>query len=198
MIKKRLTFKNFIKEQQQRKIIAVVPGAFKPPHAAHCGMVEEYSKIADEVVVIISDPKKESSLRKTPSGKIISPEKSKDIWEIYTKNLGNVKVVISNKPSPVVAAYDYIETLKDVDVILGASKKGDDWKRWKTAPAYFEKKGFPVTIKDPEEYAVDAKFDNMSATDFRNSLQSGIDGIKPFVPEHLSNSDIEKISEILK
>ena len=161
-------------------------------------MVEEYSKIADEVVVIISDPKKDSSLRKTSSGRIISPEMSKQIWEIYTKPLKNVKVIISNKPSPVVAAYAYIETLKDVDVILGASKKDDDWKRWTTAPSYFQKHGFPVTIKDPEESAVDAKFDNMSATDFRNNLQNGPDAIKPFVPKHLSNSDIEKVIEILK
>ena len=77
-------------------------------------MVEEYSNIADEVVVIISDPKKDSSLRKTPSGRIITPEMSKQIWEIYTKPLKNVKVIISNKPSPVVAAYDYIETLKPI------------------------------------------------------------------------------------
>ena len=40
------------------RVVALVPGAFKPPHNGHLAMVEEYSDEADEVVVLISAPLK--------------------------------------------------------------------------------------------------------------------------------------------
>ena len=194
------TFKEFFLEQQQQKqykeTVAVVPGAFKPPHAGHYAMVKEYADMADKVVVIISNPSKDSSVRKTPSGKPITSEISKEVWDLYTKSLGNVEVVISDQPSPVKAAYDYIETLKDVNVILGASKKGGDWKRWSAASKYF--KDFPVNVLDPEKTAVNPSNNNMSATDFRNALQDNKEKAISFLPKHLSKKEIESVFEILK
>lgn len=191
-------FQQFFKEQQQKQYketIAVVPGAFKPPHAGHYAMVKEYADIADKVVIIISNPSKESSIRKTPSGKAITSEMSKEIWEIYTKALNNVEVVISEEPSPVKAAYDYIETLEGVNIILGASKKGGDWKRWSTAPKYF--KDFPVNVLDPEKTAVNPSNNNMSATDFRKALQEDPEKALTFLPKHLSKNDSSTILTIL-
>ena len=68
--------------------------------------------MADEVVVIISKPSK--SARKTNTGKIISAEQSKKVFEIMIKAQGlkNVKVVLSPTPSPIKASYDYAEKLK--------------------------------------------------------------------------------------
>ena len=42
------------------KTVAVVPGAFKPPHLGHLDMVRKYADMADEVIVIISKPTKQA------------------------------------------------------------------------------------------------------------------------------------------
>ena len=39
------------------KTIAIVAGAIKPPQAGHWDMVQKYAEKADEVIVLISDPK---------------------------------------------------------------------------------------------------------------------------------------------
>ena len=38
------------------RTLAIVPGAFKPPHLGHLSMVKQYASEADEVVVLISSP----------------------------------------------------------------------------------------------------------------------------------------------
>ena len=42
------------------RTIAIVPGAFKPPHLGHLSMVKQYAGEADEVVVLVSSPLKAS------------------------------------------------------------------------------------------------------------------------------------------
>ena len=127
---------DYLGEQKLQPSVALVPGSFKPPHAGHLDMVKKYSKMADKVIVLISQPSAKSE-RKTATGKVISPLEAQEIFQTYVDaaRLPNVEVVISNHPSPVKSAYDYAETLEGVDVIFGASQKGNDWKRWAAAPA---------------------------------------------------------------
>jgi cytidyltransferase-like protein len=61
------------------KTVAVVPGAFKPPHKGHLDMVRKYAANADEVVVIISKPTKQG--RYLPDGREITSEDSLKIWQ---------------------------------------------------------------------------------------------------------------------
>jgi len=71
--------------------------------------------------------------------------------------LNNVKVDIADKPSPVTSVIDYIDKHKDKElknskIILGASTKDDDWKRW-TGP-FFDKitnelKEYGIEILNP-------------------------------------------------
>ena len=74
MVLSNLLKKVFIIESQQEfpRTIALVGGSFKPPHAGHWYMVEQYAKKADEVVVLISDPKSAKSMRKTSAGTVIT------------------------------------------------------------------------------------------------------------------------------
>ena len=44
--------------EQKRKTVAIFPGSFRPPHKGHFHSVMQYSKMADQVVVIISKPGK--------------------------------------------------------------------------------------------------------------------------------------------
>jgi len=155
------------------KTIAVVPGAFKPPHKGHLAMVREYSDMADEVIVLISKPLKKG--RSLPNGREITAEDSLKIWELLASELPNVTIEISDHASPINAAYEYVGNdgplQSETKVILGASMKGDDWKRWSGAEKYV-KDG--VELLSPKETAVLPATRNdgtpFSATDMRSLL----------------------------
>ena len=174
------------------KTIAVVPGAFKPPHKGHLAMVRAYSEAADEVMVLISRPTKGG--RKLPNGKEITAEDSLKIWELLTDDLPNVSVQISNHASPLTAAYEYVgrdgPLEPGTEVILGASNKGNDWKRWQGAEKYI-KDG--VKLRDPKSTAVmpTTRPDGTpySATDMRALLgaaendENAIEELEDFIGE---------------
>lgn len=193
---------NEMEETEKPSSIAIVPGSFKPPHAGHFDMVQKYSKIADKVIVLISDPKKD--VRGTKTGTIISPEISKKIFEIYLKRYGlkNVEVKISEFPSPLTAAFDFIENeLHDVKIYLGASKKDGDWKRYSGAKRYFyDKLGrTDIEIVDPEEAAVSPFESNgvaISATFIRDNIDDP-KAIRPMFPSELTDADFAKIMKLL-
>ena len=136
------------------KTIALVPGAFKPPHQGHLKMVEQYAGEAGEVVVLISRPTK--SARKLPNGKEITAEDSLKIWQVLTGHLPNVDIQISDHASPITATYDYIG--KDgplesgTEVILGVCTKGGDMERFRQAENYV-KEG--VILRPIESCAVE-------------------------------------------
>jgi cytidyltransferase-like protein len=135
------------------KIIALVPGAFKPPHKGHLAMVEEYADEADEVVVLISAPLKAG--RKLANGREITAEDSKRIWELMTAGIPNVDVRISPHASPITATYEFIgkdgPVPPSTEVILGVSTKGGDAERFREASKYV-KDG--VLIRDLRASAV--------------------------------------------
>jgi hypothetical protein len=136
------------------KSIALVPGSFKPPHAGHLAMVQQYAANHDEVLVLISRPLKKQ--RTLADGTVISAGDAKKMWEILLGSVPNVDVQISNQASPISAVYEYIGDegpLNPGDVItLGCSSKGCDYNRWRGASKYI-KDG--VQFKDPEATAVD-------------------------------------------
>jgi cytidyltransferase-like protein len=137
------------------KSVAVVPGAFKPPHKGHLDMVRKYAAGADEVVVIISKPTKQG--RYLPDGTEVTSEDSLKIWQTLAAGLPNVRIEASkDHASPVTAAYDFIGDKGPLNtgdkITLGASTKDDDWKRWLSAAQYV-KDG--VELLNPEETAVE-------------------------------------------
>lgn len=135
------------------KTTAIVPGAFKPPHKGHLDMVQKYSDIADEVIVLISKPTK--SGRRLPNGREVNANDSESIWKVLTAPLSNVDVKVSTHASPINAAYEFVGEEGPINigdtVILGASTKDDDWKRWTGAEKYV-KEG--VNLIPPEQSAV--------------------------------------------
>ena len=136
------------------KTIAVVPGAYKPPHKGHLDMVRKYAAGADEVVVIISKPTKQA--RSLPNGREVTSEDSLNIWNALASDLSNVDIIVSKQhASPINSAYEYVGDEGPINVgdtvILGASTKDDDWKRWTGAEKYL-KDG--VKLIPPEQSAV--------------------------------------------
>ena len=155
------------------KTVALVPGAFKPPHNGHLAMVREYAAMADEVIVLISSPVKRG--RALPNGREITAQDSLKIWELLTDGMTNVDIQISDHASPLSAAYEYVgrdgPLEPGTNVILGCSEKGCDWKRWEGAQKYI-KDG--VNLIDPRQSAVlpatRPNGEPFSATDMRRLL----------------------------
>jgi len=184
-----------IEEQEaevvENRTVAVIPGAFKPPHRGHLDMVKHYANLADEVLVMVS-----KLSRKTPEGNDITVDDAIRVWQIYLESagLGNVFVNPSPHASPVRAAYEFVE--KDSEfgdqVILGTSTKGGDQSRFAKNVQKYAKKG--VKVLDPMEYAFSPVGIELSARDFRAVLDSGED-ISPFLPE---NVDPNAVLSVLK
>ena len=134
--------------------IAVVPGAFKPPHRGHLAMVEQYAADNEHVKVIISNPIK--SQRTLEDGTVITAAHAQRMWEALAGHLPNVSIKVSSAASPLTAAYEFVGKDGDLNpgdvVSLGASTKGGDWKRWAGAQKYV-KDG--VELLDPQTTAVE-------------------------------------------
>ena len=186
-------------DSEYPKTVAIVPGAYKPPHKGHLDMVRKYAETADEVVVIISKPTKQG--RYLPDGREITSADSLKIWNVLVNDLPNVKVEASkDHASPITAAYDFIGEKGPLNIgdtiILGASTKDDDWKRWLGAEQYV-KDG--VKLIDPEQTSVSPTTrpsgEPYSATAFRNALGNpeGREEIADFIGEE----NVDAVLDIL-
>ena len=184
------------------RVVVLVPGSFKPPHKGHYEMVKTYSEMypSGQVHVLISAPSAKSE-RRTKDGKLITPAAAKQIFELYAQPLNNVTVSISEYPSPVTTAYETLKTLDDgTTVVLGASKKDGDWKRWAYAKPWAEKEGLDIEIVEPEESAVDVtlKADGTpySASNIRDNFDD-FEKIKADIPEHVSPEAVKQVFDSL-
>jgi len=184
------------------RVVVLVPGSFKPPHKGHYEMVKQYSETypQGQVHVLISAPSAKSE-RRTKDGKLITPAAAKQIFELYSQPLNNVTISISEFPSPVTAAYESLKTLDPgTTVILGASKKDNDWKRWTSAQSWAEKEGLELDVSDPQETAVDVVSNvagrPYSASNIRDNFDN-FEQIKTDIPEHVSPEQIKAIFDSL-
>jgi len=120
--------------------VAIVPGAFKPPHRGHLEMVKKYAQQAKEVIVYIS-----STGRTDPDGL-------------------DTTVDIAEK------LYDYLaEAENGQSIILGVSDKENDKARYKNASKYV-KQGVQVMIDCWVEATVDEDGDPLSGTRMRYAI----------------------------
>ena len=175
------------------RTVAVVPGAFKPPHRGHLEMVQHYADMADKVVVMVSP-----LARRTPSGKEVGFSVSKAIWDIYLKDAGlsdKVEVIRAPVNSPVLATYQFVENKDDSPelaqpgdaVIPGCSTKGGDESRFKSNFEKYARDG--VKIIDPLSCAFVAPGEALSARDFRAALDAG-EGLERFIPDGTDAGEI--------
>ena len=171
--------------------VAIIPGAFKPPHRGHLDMVKHYSENADRVIVMVSP-----NPRETPQGTSVTQENSLDLWNYYFDvfNMNNVEAVPSPTASPVRAAYEYVgEDAKPGElVILGTSTKGGDQSRFAKDAQKYAKDG--VKVLDPMKFAFDPVGEELSATDFRAALESG--EIRKFLPSGVNPENVLDILNI--
>ena len=156
-------------------IVALYPGKFKPPHAGHFSVVEKASKIADKVIIIMSNISKDE----------FTAEESMKVWELYKDILpNNVQIVISGKSSPVSEVFDIVKD-KSTDFLVLYGKG--------------ERSRYASIERDREKYfnvdIIDAgNFESLNATDLRTSIRNkDLKGIQKFLP---ANIDAKKVLNI--
>ena len=152
------------------KKVALYPGAFKPPHRGHFELVQRLSKVADEVLVIISPIAREG----------ITAQQSLSAWKLYLPLLPKAKLVISDTSSPVSYVYDYIKSNPQQDIVV-AFGKGEE-KRYN---ALLNKEKYSnVKIYDA------GNIGGLSASNLRNSIKSNNPtDIAKFLPQGIEVAD---------
>lgn len=171
------------------KIVALIPGSFKPAHWGHYDMIKWYSKASDEVIVVLSDPKKP---RTSKGGIVIPAVVAKKILEIYCETLPNVRIELV-KGSPINWCIEYTEKVEDSTMFyLGCSSKGEDGNRGEILRSHIPNRHMVVV----EDFVFDAGKEAISATDFRNTLDTKED-IDKFLPKHLTPEQKNKVKELL-
>ena len=195
-----------------KRTIALIPGAYKPPHKEHLNMVKHYAKIAKIVYDFVSPLSRGDN---KPDQYHVTKDMSEKIWSLYLKASGlsrNVKLLPTELNSPVQTSINWvIKNHKRGDcIILGASTKPDD-KGVPDVQGRFDRGGIEdyleaehnitndmVEILDPMDpnlvhtYTVD-----LSATDFRTALQSqDYKAIEQFIPEEVDMNDVLKVFNI--
>jgi len=118
-----------------RRTVAVVPGAFRPPHLGHVGLVEQYADKVDEVVVLVSSALKGN---RGIGENSISAQQSKQVWQelLSDRGLSNVRVEVSPQPTRASAILEYIgeggPLEHGTEVILGIGNTGGSMERYES------------------------------------------------------------------
>ena len=192
-------------------MIALYPGAFKPPHRGHFDVVKRLlNGTHNGKVYHLGDYKEKglSALKEEgePAADInkvvifigggerngISPKESKAVWDIYTKYLNNVEVVLGDK-NPLREAKEYAKANPNEKfyAVTGIRSEEDlgDLRRI----SMFKNRS------NVEGLILSGDKDSTRATDFRKALLSGnLDEVIDFFPKELNRKEILDIMNMLK
>jgi len=190
---------------------ALYPGAYKPPHRGHFEVVKKLLNGSHKGKVynlsnykeVGADALREDDTAVEPIRKVvvfigggerngITAEESKAVWDIYSKYLPGVEVIIGEK-NPMMAAKEYAKSNPDEHfyAVTGIRSEEDlgDLRRISTF------KNRP----NVEGLIIGGDEGGTRATDFRKALLSGnLDQVTDFFPKELKREEILKIVNMLK
>lgn len=136
--------------------IALIPGAFKPPHKAHLALVKQAAKVSDRVIVYISPLGRQ--LTKTDT-RNVTAQMSQKIWNLYLKAEGlanKAEVRIATVNSPVITTFDFISNKNDnpeysqagqTIILFSGTQEGDDKRFAYSDFSKVAKKGVNVELR---------------------------------------------------
>ena len=193
-------------------MIALYPGAYKPPHRGHFNVVKSLLDGSYNGSIYDKDNYKETganllkgrSNNKPKIDKVIvfvgagerngiTKEESMSIWKVYSKYLGNVEIR-DGESNPMFAAKDYAQANPKQEFVSVTGIRGDkdfvDLRRITTFKNAPNVSGLALAA---------APGSGVRATDFRNRILSGnLDKVLEFFPEDLSKEEISAILVDLK
>ena len=193
-------------------MIALYPGAYKPPHRGHFNVVKSLLDGSYNGSIYDKDNYKETGanlLKGTSNSKPkidkvivfvgagerngITKEESMSIWKVYSKYLGNVEIR-DGESNPMFAAKDYAQANPKQEFVSVTGIRGDkdfvDLRRITTFKNAPNVSGLALAA---------APGSGIRATDFRNTILSGnLDKVLDFFPEDLSREEVLGILTDLK
>ena len=175
--------------REDRGIIGLYGGGFKPPHKGHYEVLKKLLSKVDRVIIFIGSGNR--------SGIPINQDQSEQIWKIYIAASGwTDRVEIRKVGSPVGEIYKVIENpeLQDYQYRIAKSGEGpEEDKKW----SYFIKNQakFPNVKLITVPVVVDKDSDKLSASSLRASEEKLKKG--NWIPQGiLSTEDIAKVIDI--
>ena len=178
--------------EDSTNIVAIYAGGFKPPHKAHFQNARILSRKSDKLIIFIGPKIREGDI-------VITPEQSKEIWEIYSKYLSVPVEIYISSVTPIKDTYDWVDVNQDkVDHIITGTT-AEEMKKF----AHFVKNADKYPKVELEELPVitsgeDEKF---SASNLRQSEQFIADGSWTPVDDEgqpiLSDEDKREVIDII-
>ncbi len=189
--------KDIIKESDKNRIIALLPGGYKPPHVGHYLGAKYFANIpnVDEVRVIISPKSRTDASRRLE----VDATKSLKIWQLFVKNDPKIKPMISRVASPVRDVYDTISEIHPGDTLLlgKGEKESEVDHRFDKAQEWANKNNPGVNVKSIAT-KVEQSLQNISASSLRELIaQNNKNEFLKYMPKHLNNQEKEMIWNIL-
>lgn len=138
------------------KRIALIPGAFKPPHKAHLELVKQAAKVSDMVIVYISPLGRQLTKQDTRE---VTAKMSQKIWNLYLQAEGlsnKAEVRIATVNSPVITTFDFISNKNDnpeysqagqTIILFSGTQEGDDKRFAYSDFSKVAKKGVSVELR---------------------------------------------------
>lgn len=167
-------------------VVAIYAGGFKPPHKAHFENAKILSGKSDKLIIFIGSKIREGDIK-------ITPEQSKEIWEIYSKYLSVPVEVVISKVTPIKDTYDWVDANQDkVDEIVTGTT-AEEMKKF----AYFIKNAdkYPKVKLQELPIITSGEDEKFSASDLRKSEQFIADG--SWIPSVLSEEDKKEVLNII-
>ena len=175
-----------IVEEVKGKTVAVYGGGFKPPTSGHFEVVKEalrQNPSIDEFIIYVGAKERDG----------ITQSQSTLIWEIYKRNLPMKVTITPASVAPIRAIYDYAKEHPQEEVlwVIGARQDNEEdfidiSSRTKAISKYPNME--LRTIVTPG---------GVSGTAARNALKVSKDKFKDFLPDELSDDEVQEVFDIV-
>lgn len=166
--------------------VAIYGGGFKPPHLAHFTNARILGTLAEKLIIFVGPVVREGEIE-------ITPEMSKQIWEIYCKYIPVPCEIYLSKETPILDTYKWVEAFggQYSKIITGAME--GELKRFK---AFLTKKDKYPNVDIYQLPRIESnQAVKVSAVDIRSSKDVLLG--EEWIPEELTKEDKQRVINII-
>ena len=178
--------KDLLPEDENKKVVAVYGGGFKPPTKGHFAVVKQAiseNENIDEFIILVGGKDRDGV---TQSDSIM-------VWDIYKQYLPIIVTVQSTSTPPIKGIYNYAKEHPNEDVlfIIGAREGNEDdfadiANRTKSLDKYSNLELRTIVTKG-----------GVSGTAARNAAKISVEKLSPFLPDELTEEEKVEVYDII-